>query len=424
MLFRSVSQSRYDPTNKVTYYSFQYYSTDTSANNGNSLIGLFDITGNEFTPGGTSGSQNRVCGVLRYNNRFELWTGNSNSINLNTSISINTWYKIDVQIDGTNNTCKGRVNEGNWSTTVSPSASGTGSISSNAKGIYMSLYSGDDNGYIDNISVTDTNYSTSTSQNYVTWINPTNHATTTSGNNTLQFSYQIDPLKFMNQYTLVLNDISSSPPTTIYTATGTIGTSGTITRNITLESDHLYMAGVSFQSVGTTFPDINTPYITFTTGANFTEGFYSNVATEGLIPITQGYGACEPASNVLDVGGGLTYALCTMFIPNPAVVAQYQFLSIANKFPFAYLTDIKNDLESITSTSGNVASSTINLNSLSIGTGTSIGNILPTIDFGKGSMTHYLSSTMYDALITLQGIAMYLSLAFYMYNKSKNLIST
>jgi len=68
---------------------------------------------------------------------------------------------------------------------------------------------------------------------------------------------------------------------------------------------------------------------------------------------------CTPPTSILDVGGGVSYALCFMFVPNQTLIDQYANLSdvISNKFPFTYISGLQDISDAI---SGESASSTPN----------------------------------------------------------------
>jgi len=128
---------------------------------------------------------------------------------------------------------------------------------------------------------------------------------------------------------------------------------------------------------------------------------------------------CTPPSNILDVGGGISYSFCYLFLPSQAVITQFSGLqsTVAQKAPFSYISEFYNAYQGLTVATGTMPAVEINLQGSGYGSTSLMGNILPDIVFNKDSVTHYISNDVYNIFMALQALAFYLSAGFYIYRK-------
>jgi len=225
-------------------------------------------------------------------------------------------------------------------------------------------------------------------------------------------------------YLTLIDQTSGGSASTVYSETIDLSTSfpQTYTRSFTLSSGHLYNFSVT-PFLGTTFSD-STRWIDNGTSFSVVTAFgttYENIFTNGIATST--IALCQKPSSILDVGNGISYALSALFVPSQQVVNDFKNLTITDKFPFQYVTLLSASLIG-TSTSNSFATSTISLQSLNIGSSTPIGNILPDISFGKGSALKYLGVSNYNALLLMQGVAMYMTAFYYLFRRSSEFLKS
>lgn len=201
----------------------------------------------------------------------------------------------------------------------------------------------------------------------INWVTPTNHGSTTAGSLVpLSFNYVIPDGYNVDTYYLKLSDLSSGIATTTYQTSGLIDDSaGNVQRLVTLTYGHLYSACVNLvSSPATGNVNYDQGCISFSAGSDFEETFSDVLGDVG------GFGdyaaSCPSPDNVLDVGGGIAWAFCQLFIPSVASVNRVQSLPefISTRFPFyyvGYLNDLQTYLEAQSATSTNSASFTFPL---------------------------------------------------------------
>lgn len=128
---------------------------------------------------------------------------------------------------------------------------------------------------------------------------------------------------------------------------------------------------------------------------------------------------CTPPTNILDVGGGISYAFCFLFTPNASVIDQYGTLSglVETKIPFSYISEFNTIFSSLSTSTSTVTGVTLPLHDTGIGSTSPIGNIIPNVEFNKASITHYLSDSVYAIFMLLQATAFWLATGFYIYRR-------
>jgi len=133
---------------------------------------------------------------------------------------------------------------------------------------------------------------------------------------------------------------------------------------------------------------------------------------------TTGYSStsCTPPNSILDVGGGVSYAFCFMFVPAQSVIDQYTNIYdlLSTKFPFAYLTSINTAIGSSTADTGALPTLTF---SVPIGNATSTYGILSTSTVGA-----YISPTNLALFRTLMEISLWIGFAYMIFFSVKNLV--
>lgn len=128
---------------------------------------------------------------------------------------------------------------------------------------------------------------------------------------------------------------------------------------------------------------------------------------------------CTAPADILDVGGGITYSFCYLFMPAPSVINQFSSLgdSLDTKIPFSYITEIQGFMTGATTTE-NFQGLEIDYESLGYGSTSPMGNILTNIDFNQETVTTYLPDPVYDTFMLLQATSYYLAFAFYVYRRA------
>jgi len=133
---------------------------------------------------------------------------------------------------------------------------------------------------------------------------------------------------------------------------------------------------------------------------------------------------CEPAANILDVGGGVRYGLCyaavTLLLPSDTSLARFTTLASTtqSRIPFSYLYELRSIF------SGFTASSTANLPALTLsfpspGSTTPLGNIVPASVEALSSSTigTYLSEGVRASFLALQRIFLWVGFIYLMYRR-------
>lgn len=143
--------------------------------------------------------------------------------------------------------------------------------------------------------------------------------------------------------------------------------------------------------------------------------------TENLSAVTppdSNVAQCQPPSNILDVGGGISYSFCYLFVPSQTSVNQWANLRtlLSGKFPFAYFTDFSEAIDDISNPNGTstptftyTASNTA-ISGLNINLGTAV--------------TNTVGSSNLNTIRSIIATALWFALGAYYFFRIKNLIRT
>jgi len=183
---------------------------------------------------------------------------------------------------------------------------------------------------------------------YVSSFTPAHGSTAPNTTVELTMNYHAEAENNINSYSFIITDqvVASS---TIRITGGAYTGDNTVNDTVELTTGHIYsMTAYICSAEGTCFSGL--PSHSFSVVSDFTTTYGS---------IFNGYGGflasstptCTPASSILDVGGGLTYGLCVMFVPSSNVLNQYANIPtvIASKFPFSYISGLSEVLDALTS---------------------------------------------------------------------------
>jgi len=134
---------------------------------------------------------------------------------------------------------------------------------------------------------------------------------------------------------------------------------------------------------------------------NFTAGTGSYLSIAGPLVSALGYFQtasstyeCQTPSSILDVGGGISYAFCQLFVPSYAVTDQFLHLNdyLFTKIPFSYVGSINDAFGNITLD----ATSSFPLISIPLSTvaSSTITGVMPDITFGTSTIGRYYSDSI------------------------------
>ncbi len=236
---------------------------------------------------------------------------------------------------------------------------------------------------------------TNTSFPYIYNLSPSNGSTTQSTN--VSFSMSYNAISSYNiatwNFTVVditaqLSGLATSTYKFILSGSSSSGFNSA-TSTVTLTAGHLYnVTGYLCTSNGSCYS--GAPANRFSVISDYTTSVGSVLNSYGGL-ISTSTPTCTSPSSILDVGGGVTWAFCQLFIPQLNVVDQFYQLPtlLSTKIPFSYVADIYTIFGNIT------------LNATSS---------LPLIDI---PISHYASSTVTgdipDLIISTTTISTYLS---------------
>jgi hypothetical protein len=150
------------------------------------------------------------------------------------------------------------------------------------------------------------------------------------------------------------------------------------------------------------------------------EKFYVTInGTENfsaILPNDDTQTSCTPPSNILDVGGGISYSLCYLFIPNQKALNDFGgvYTQLQSKVPFAYFYDIKSDIEALGSSSDTFPSLTLNLSTTALPMNVNI--------FSEDTVTQYAGSTNVSLFRTIMSGAIYILFGLMVWKTINNLI--
>jgi len=132
------------------------------------------------------------------------------------------------------------------------------------------------------------------------------------------------------------------------------------------------------------------------------------------------------STGLLDnIGASISTGICNvgvfLFIPSSNAIAQWQSLasSTAEKIPFSYVYEIYSDVSGlVATTTENLPTYEAPLADLTIGSTTSIGNILPNLTFlSAATIGTYLPAGIHDALFLLARAAIWVFTALILYSR-------
>jgi len=141
------------------------------------------------------------------------------------------------------------------------------------------------------------------------------------------------------------------------------------------------------------------------------------------------WGAYTASSTLDEIGEScagdnvLGKAICTsfayMFVPNPEVVGLWTNLptTAQTKFPFSWVTDVKNSITGLTASStANSPTYAYNLADLGLGSTTPLGNMLPNFTaFSSSTALTYMPAGVWAAGQALMAAVLWLALGFDIY---------
>lgn len=350
--------------------------------------------------------------------KYEIYIDGPTSLAVATSTNFvsGQWYTAYMEIDNINDTCTVYF-QGEEATIAGPVMADITHLEIRMDNVTPSS----DAVYIDEIEVYNNSFSSipddlSETRPYVTYVTPENHEAITNGNFDIEFTIN-DPFEDEpDAYEFWLFKNNGNNAQTISLQNIAISGGFPSSQSVpTIISEGLYELVVTPYST-VTGQEWSNNGIQFSVGVGTFQDQYEDLYSNLYASSTQA--TCSSPSSILDVGGGIRYSFCQLFVPNQSTLNQFSNLSIADKFPLAYVTDLNTIFsDNLVASTTNFATSTISLTALNIGTGTGIGNILPDISFGKGTVMQYLGQTNYNIFMLFQAAGFYLALMFYMYRR-------
>jgi len=162
--------------------------------------------------------------------------------------------------------------------------------------------------------------------------------------------------------------------------------------------------------------------ITYGTGVGTTSPIYLPYGAFASTSINN-LDTCVPPGSILDVGGGVAYAFCYMFVPNRAIVNQFVNLPdfIGTKQPFIYAFQIIDAFNNINLSTSSDQFYLVNIPLSSYASSTVTG-VIPNISLSTTTISTYLSDSNRNALRTLLVASLYLSAFFYVFYRIMSLI--
>lgn len=202
-------------------------------------------------------------------------------------------------------------------------------------------------------------------------VNPANASTTASTRVSVYFNYFAPTGSGVTHWNASIYDTGASGNFPIASSTvslqgnATLGSNQAVNTFIVLNSGHtyrmrVYLTDASDVSYLSALPTTFSVILSSTT-----PGFYGNF--QASTTLTYSSENCTPATSILDVGGGVSYALCYLFTPSGAVFDEFASLSdlFSNKFPFSYISSLSDVVDTLSGQSAVVtpnASYTLPLN--------------------------------------------------------------
>jgi len=186
---------------------------------------------------------------------------------------------------------------------------------------------------------------------YVTSLTPNQGSTTPSTTVPLTMTYHAYSGNDITSYAFTIKDTLIATSSILVTGGAYTG-DNSVTDSVTLTSGHIYtVTAYICNDDGTCFSGLPGNQFSVITDYNTLYSQTFNAYGGLLASTTQ---PCIAPSSILDVGGGLTYAFCTMFIPSNNVLNQYANIPtiLASRFPFNYIDGLQDIFTSIESSSG------------------------------------------------------------------------
>jgi len=124
------------------------------------------------------------------------------------------------------------------------------------------------------------------------------------------------------------------------------------------------------------------------------------------------------------LGDGFCTAFTFIFVPNPNTLnAFFAIPQLAQqKFPFSWIYGIQDEIDTLQSTSTNMANYQYGLHDLGIGSTTPMGNVLPNFTvFSTTTIQTYISQGMWNAFMTLIAASLWLALVYDVFITAKRL---
>jgi len=134
---------------------------------------------------------------------------------------------------------------------------------------------------------------------------------------------------------------------------------------------------------------------------------------------------CTPPTNILDVGGGVSYALCYMFVPNQALIDQFGTLPayIGTRAPFVYATQVENVFNNVTETNASSSLPILDI-PLSHYASSTVTGVIPDIIISTSTIGTYFTDSIRIPLRLLLVAGLWISALFYLFYRIFPLLRT
>jgi len=160
------------------------------------------------------------------------------------------------------------------------------------------------------------------------------------------------------------------------------------------------------------------PLVAFLGSDNF--GAFQASTTTSYSP-----SACTPPNSILDVGGGVSYSLCYMFVPSQAVFDQWADISdlLATKIPFSYVYSIETAVNDISLTTSSSSFPLISIPLSTVASSTVTG-VIPDIELSTSTISTYLTPTFHNALYALLIAAIWLNVGWLFFREAMRIFKS
>lgn len=190
-------------------------------------------------------------------------------------------------------------------------------------------------------------------------IQPNTGSTTINTEVQVSFNYNVIAQDNISGYYLSIYDTGASglfpvASSTLYINGSLSSGSGTARTKVNLVSGHTYRMRVVLEKTnGSTIISTEPVIFSVVTNQNQSGGYDTSNFGFFTASSTTSYSSpnCTPPTNILDVGGGVSYALCYMFVPNPRIFDRFATLGdlVMQQFPFNLINEIKFTTETLES---------------------------------------------------------------------------